>query len=599
MENIRLIIWDLDETFWSGTLSEGNVVIPEKHKKIIIELTNRGIVNSICSKNDESKVKDILRREGLWDYFVFPKINWGPKGPAIKEIVRCMKLRPETILFIDDNSTNLAEATYTVPGINVAFPEVIDDILEDPHYVGKDDYSHSRLKQYKILEKKRIDEIMYSDNEEFLRQSYIKVDIHRMDAINQLDRIYELNQRSNQLNFTKKRLMKNDIKTMIEDQTCDTGYVTVQDRYGDYGVIGFFACKDGNMLQFFFSCRTLGLCVEQWVYAQLGFPEIHVIQPIATELKSDFCPDWINVSERQNKELDNSVCNSVKLLMLGGCDLEQTAFYLEQFGIPFDKQFNYVVAGLYDGHPDSSVIIRQSKELSEEMKTTLLKECDFYDNNIFCTKLFDKKYDVVVYSPLIDMSVGLWTRKDIPSINVVYGNRDFPNLTDHGYLSPQKLGEFRKRYSFEGGITSQMLAENLNWIRDNISSETKLIVLNGGENNIKHPLEKNRNKVHIEMNQAIKKFCENAPNTYLIDVRKFINKESDYSDNIRHYTRKGYYTIAQCIVAYLKQLGYVNNVTTIKPQKAKINVRVEVKKILRKMGLLKFGYKIRDKIFKR
>ena len=27
-EKIKLIVWDLDDTFWSGTLSEGDVVVP-------------------------------------------------------------------------------------------------------------------------------------------------------------------------------------------------------------------------------------------------------------------------------------------------------------------------------------------------------------------------------------------------------------------------------------------------------------------------------------------------------------------------------------------------------------------------------------------
>lgn len=47
---IKLIIWDLDETLWKGTLSEESVVLPDEHKNLIIKLTDIGIVNSICSK---------------------------------------------------------------------------------------------------------------------------------------------------------------------------------------------------------------------------------------------------------------------------------------------------------------------------------------------------------------------------------------------------------------------------------------------------------------------------------------------------------------------------------------------------------------------
>ncbi len=42
---IKLIIWDLDETFWSGTLSEGDVVCPEENKELLRLTTENGFAN--------------------------------------------------------------------------------------------------------------------------------------------------------------------------------------------------------------------------------------------------------------------------------------------------------------------------------------------------------------------------------------------------------------------------------------------------------------------------------------------------------------------------------------------------------------------------
>ena len=50
---IKLIIWDLDETFWDGTLSDGTMSIIEKNIALIQQTTDCGVINSICSKNDE------------------------------------------------------------------------------------------------------------------------------------------------------------------------------------------------------------------------------------------------------------------------------------------------------------------------------------------------------------------------------------------------------------------------------------------------------------------------------------------------------------------------------------------------------------------
>jgi predicted enzyme involved in methoxymalonyl-ACP biosynthesis len=50
-EKIKLVIWDLDNTLWSGTISEGEIQPIEKNIELIISLTDCGIINSICSKN--------------------------------------------------------------------------------------------------------------------------------------------------------------------------------------------------------------------------------------------------------------------------------------------------------------------------------------------------------------------------------------------------------------------------------------------------------------------------------------------------------------------------------------------------------------------
>jgi predicted enzyme involved in methoxymalonyl-ACP biosynthesis len=58
--NIKLIIWDLDDTFWKGTLSEGDIQLIDENIYIIKALLDRGIMNSICSKNDFECVRKIL-----------------------------------------------------------------------------------------------------------------------------------------------------------------------------------------------------------------------------------------------------------------------------------------------------------------------------------------------------------------------------------------------------------------------------------------------------------------------------------------------------------------------------------------------------------
>ena len=44
-ENVRLVIWDLDETFWKGTLSEGGIEeYVQANHDLVVALARRGIV---------------------------------------------------------------------------------------------------------------------------------------------------------------------------------------------------------------------------------------------------------------------------------------------------------------------------------------------------------------------------------------------------------------------------------------------------------------------------------------------------------------------------------------------------------------------------
>ena len=203
---IKLIIWDLDETLWKGTLSEESVVLPDEHKNLIIKLTDIGIVNSICSKNDEAQVNTELEKYGIKEYFVFPSIDWTPKGNRISKIISDMQLRTQNVLFIDDNFSNLEEAKYFSPQLLTAMPNIIPELISWVDSKTPSDLSHKRLNQYKILEEKAVNKLNYNSNEEFLASSHIKLEIHN-DCLKNVERIHDLVMRSNQLNLLKKGIL--------------------------------------------------------------------------------------------------------------------------------------------------------------------------------------------------------------------------------------------------------------------------------------------------------------------------------------------------------------------------------------------------------
>ena len=190
---VKLVIWDLDETFWKGTLSEEGIELIQGHIDMIRTLVDRGIMCSICSKNDYDAARKAVEVSGVWDLFVFPHIQWSPKGQAIAAMIKGMGLRDENVLLLDDNHLNLEEAQFFNKSLMVVEgTHDLTGLLELPELQGKDDRKHSRLDQYKVMEKKQTEQVDAGlSNTEFLKQSGIKVRIIT-DIDNHMDRVLEI-----------------------------------------------------------------------------------------------------------------------------------------------------------------------------------------------------------------------------------------------------------------------------------------------------------------------------------------------------------------------------------------------------------------------
>ena len=334
-ENIRLVIWDLDETFWQGTLEEGEVVIDPAVKEIIPELTRRGIVNSICSKNNMQAVQDRLEQEGLWDWFVFPRVAYEMKAALVADIVEQMGLRPPSVLFIDDNPFNRGEVADKLADLNIASEEVVPHLLQHAQLQGKPDPELTRLQRYRVLQEKQTQIAQASDPGEYLRTCGIRISFH-YDVEAQFNRVHDLVNRTNQLNFTKLR-WDEDIDAARESFLGDTrnnfhahfGYVKVSDKFGYYGICGFFHVQQPTLKHFLFSCRVLNMGVEQFVFETLGFPWINIQQPCVGSLERARKVDWIEIVDDAEILADAVPTGTRRTMCLRGpCELAQTAHYL-------------------------------------------------------------------------------------------------------------------------------------------------------------------------------------------------------------------------------------------------------------------------------
>jgi FkbH-like protein len=344
-EPVKLVIWDLDDTFWQGTIvDDGRIGYVRAHHDIVIELARRGIISSICSRSDSATALGILRKQKIADFFAFPSISWSAKGPRLAELIHEMKLRPQNVLFIDDHHGNRAEALLAVPGIQVADETFPRTMLDDPRLAGQADPGLTRLKHYKLLELRQADRsISGASNVDFLRGSDIRVRID-YDVLAHLDRAVELINRTNQLNFTKLRLPEDReearevLRREVDNRSRQSGLIHLSDKYGDYGFVGFFMLENGvldaerrqlsqSLLHFCFSCRVLGMFVESWLYDRLQRPRIKVAPPVLIDLSKRPRVDWIRMAEAGDGPVAQDRL-APEIRIHGGCEAASVAHYL-------------------------------------------------------------------------------------------------------------------------------------------------------------------------------------------------------------------------------------------------------------------------------
>ncbi|HZQ39265.1 MAG TPA: HAD-IIIC family phosphatase, partial [Rhizomicrobium sp.] len=276
----KCVVWDLDNTLWQGILAEDGIEgvrLSQTAARLVREFDRRGIINSIASKNDPELAVAALRKFGLSDYFVFSQIGWGPKSEGIRTIIADMDVGADTFAFIDDQAFERGEISELLPEVTVFADSEMEQLLDNPRFdVPITAESGNRREMYRTEERRKAARVASTVNyTDFLRACRIRLDIHGLTAAN-LGRIYELGQRTNQLNFSALRYSRADLERLMADPAMDTFVLACNDKFGDYGIIGFAVLNKEQALieSFFMSCRVQRKRVEnaffQYLAKELG-----------------------------------------------------------------------------------------------------------------------------------------------------------------------------------------------------------------------------------------------------------------------------------------------------------------------------------------
>jgi FkbH-like protein len=283
----KCIVWDLDNTLWDGTLIEDGperIRLREEVVAVVKEADRRGILHSIASKNNHGDATAMLDRYGLSEYFLRPQIGWGPKSQSVERIAKLLSIGLDSLAFVDDQVFEREEVRAAVPQVAVLDVTEIPDLLARPEcQVPITTESQQRRLMYRQEEEREhVLESFQGDYDRFLRECAMQLTIGPLDASN-VERVYELAQRTNQMNFSGARYHREELEKIRRSGVYETYVMRCSDRFGNYGIVGFGVvdAREPRLLDLMFSCRIQGKRVE---HAFLG----HVLQRFVGTEKRDF-----------------------------------------------------------------------------------------------------------------------------------------------------------------------------------------------------------------------------------------------------------------------------------------------------------------------
>jgi FkbH-like protein len=293
----KVLCTDLDNTLWGGVLGEdgpdgiatggafpGNSYLD--YQKYLKQLSSRGILLAIASKNNEADVREAFQVRsadlalGL-DNFVAIKINWKEKSDSIRELAEELSLGLDSFVFVDDNPVECEAIRQQLPEVAVVMVPIhepwklVEALSEQPFFdaavVTDDDLN--RLSEYKAQAQRAELASSVGNRDEFLASLEI-VCTFQSALQAPLSRAVQLLAKTNQFNLTTRRHSAAEIEAFASKVGRQAVVVRVRDRFGDAGVVGLALARNQGgscyIDSLLLSCRVIGRGIETALLAYLG-----------------------------------------------------------------------------------------------------------------------------------------------------------------------------------------------------------------------------------------------------------------------------------------------------------------------------------------
>lgn len=283
----KVLILDLDNTLWGGIVGETGplgIALSEDgegrcyrdFQRALKAVQRTGVLLAICSKNNPGDLDEVFDRNSMMvlhrEDFACIRVNWEPKPENILNIAETLNLSVDSFLFIDDNPAERELVRTALPGVVVPeFPAQIENLpawfLREivPAWFGKYALTaedQNKTGQYRVNEERR--QLSCSlDLDAFLRDLQIECVLH-VNPAEQINRIAQITQKTNQFNLTTRRYEIPDIQRFLDSPDHAVVLLEYRDRFGSEGAIGLAILNytEARIDTLLMSCRVIGRKVE-------------------------------------------------------------------------------------------------------------------------------------------------------------------------------------------------------------------------------------------------------------------------------------------------------------------------------------------------
>ena len=263
-KTIKVLVWDLDNTLWDGTLLEGDDVRLRPGVAELLEtLDRRGILQSVASKNDHEVAMAKLKELGVADYFLYPQIHWSSKASSIEKIAKAINIGIDTVAFLDDQPFERDEVRHSFPMVLTLDAAEVSGLADrkelTPRFIT--DESSLRRSMYQAdIRRGEAEEDFVGPQEDFLADLDMKFTLGPARE-EDLQRAEELTVRTHQLNTTGYTYSYDELAAIRRSEDHLLLVAGLDDRYGTYGKIGLALVEKGEgvwtIKLLLMSCRVM------------------------------------------------------------------------------------------------------------------------------------------------------------------------------------------------------------------------------------------------------------------------------------------------------------------------------------------------------